>query len=244
MKQSVPDVVIPFPEEVTHLQHIQKKLQAALDQADQSVSRLDEDYRDAKSYMVEHRGDIDPHEMFQSSLVLKQIDRSGAFAVEVRDRLGKLMDSPYFARIDFKADGKEEASAYYIGRFAFTHESKLLILDWRAPIANIFYEYELGPAQYTAPGGCIQGELTRKRQFKIKAGVMEFALETSMNVQDDVLQRELSLSADEKMKSIIATIQREQNAIIRNEKAKTMIIQGVAGSGKTSIALHRVAFMR
>lgn len=234
---------MPYPEEEAHLRDIMAKLRAAMQAADQSVNRLDADYRDAKQYMVDHRGDIDPHEMFQSSLVLKQIDRSGAFAVGVKDRLAKLADSPYFARIDFQPAGSASPLVYYIGRFAFTHGDQLLILDWRAPVANVFYEYELGPAHYIAPQGRIDGELTRKRQFKIKAGAMEYALETSLNVQDDVLQRELSLSADEKMKSIIATIQREQNAIIRNERAKTLIIQGVAGSGKTSIALHRVAFL-
>lgn len=234
---------IPYPDEAAHLQAVMAALREALQAAEQSVACLDADYRDAKLYMVEHRGDIDPHEMFQSSLVLRQIDRSGAVAVEVRSRLEKLTDSPYFARIDFRPDGSATPSTYYIGRFAFTHGNQLLILDWRAPIANIFYEYELGPAHYIAPQGRIDGELTRKRQFKIRGGQMAYALETSLNVQDDVLQRELSLSADEKMKSIIATIQREQNSIIRNEKAKTLIIQGVAGSGKTSIALHRVAFL-
>lgn len=242
-KQSAIGTAVPYPDEVVHLQDIQAKLQESLDSADQSVDSLDADYRDAKQYMVEHRGDIDPHEMFQSSQLLRQIDRSGAFAVEVKSRLEKLVESPYFARIDFQADDHTMPSIYYIGRFAFAHENQLMILDWRAPIASIFYDYELGPASYAAPQGQISGTLTRKRQFKIKSGMMEYALETSLNVQDDVLQRELSLSADEKMKSIIATIQREQNAIIRNERAKTLIIQGVAGSGKTSIALHRVAFL-
>ena len=107
----------------------------------------------------------------------------------------------------------------------------------------MFYDYELGQAQYRAPLGVITGELTRKRQFKIENGRMLFALESAVNIQDDVLQRELSATSDEKMKTIIATIQKEQNRIIRDETAQVMIIQGVAGSGKTSIALHRVAYL-
>ena len=107
----------------------------------------------------------------------------------------------------------------------------------------MFYDHAVEPAAYIAPMGKIAGELTRKRQFKIKNGVMEYALESSVNIQDNILQQELSHTSDEKMKSILATIQKEQNQIIRNEKAGTLIIQGVAGSGKTSIALHRIAFL-
>ncbi|HWQ61437.1 MAG TPA: 3'-5' exonuclease, partial [Negativicutes bacterium] len=111
------------------------------------------------------------------------------------------------------------------------------------PVASMFYDCEVGLAGYDAPEGRFGGELTRKRQFKIRNGEMEYALESSVHIQDDVLQRELSHTSDEKMKAIIATIQKEQNLIIRNEKAGTLLIQGVAGSGKTSIALHRIAYL-
>lgn len=234
---------IPFPDELEHLEEINGKLSEALERADESVRRADREYMDTKRYMVEHRGDIDPHEMFQNELLLKQSDRTGAFAVGVRDRIDKLKESPYFARIDFREAGLAAPRSCYIGRFAFRHDNEPLIFDWRAPISGMFYDFEVGEAWFTAPEGRISGELTRKRQFKIKNGVMEYALESSANVQDDVLQKELSHTSDEKMKSIIATIQKEQNRIIRNEKEGTLIIQGVAGSGKTSIALHRIAFL-
>jgi len=231
-----------FPDEIAHLAEIKGKLDDAVQKANDSVERYDKEYMDAKRYMVEHRGDIDPHEMFQNELALKQIDHHGAFAVKVRDKMAKLLDSPYFARIDFR-EAKEAPATFYIGRFAFIHDNELLISDWRSPVASMFYDCEVGPARYDAPLGRISGDLTRKRQFKIKNGEMEYALENSMNIQDDILQRELSHTSDEKMKSIISTIQKEQNLIIRNEKAETLIIQGVAGSGKTSIALHRVAYL-
>lgn len=234
---------IPFPDEVTHLSEINRKLDAALQEADLKVNMLDKDYMDAKRYMAENRGEIDPHEMFQNELALKQIDHIGAFAVGIRDKIVKLKESPYFARIDFCPEGDSKADKYYIGRFTFSHVNKLLVFDWRAPIASMFYDYEVGPAGFDAPSGRIQGYLSRKRQFKIKNGLMEYALETSVNIQDDVLQRELSHTSDEKMKSIISTIQKEQNQIIRNDNSGTLIIQGVAGSGKTSIALHRIAFL-
>lgn len=234
---------IPFPDEVAHLEMTRRKLDAALGEANSGVARIDQEYKDAKRYMADYRAEIDPHEMFQNELALKQIDRTGAFAVSIWEKLEKLKASPYFARIDFQEEDSRIVETYYIGRFAFSHQNALLICDWRAPIAGMFYDCELGPAGYEAPVGKIEGNLTRKRQFKVQNGVLEYALESSVNIQDDVLQRELSHTSNEKMKSIISTIQKEQNQIIRNEKADTLIIQGVAGSGKTSIALHRIAFL-
>ncbi len=234
---------VAFPDEILHLEEISVRLKDALKEAERGVEQLDREYRDAKRYMVEYRGEIDPHEMFQNELLLKQADRTGASAVVRRDRLAKLMDSPYFARIDFRCREDDLPEVYYIGRFAFAHQDELLIFDWRSPVASMFYDCDVGPAGYDAPIGRIDGELTRKRQFKIKNSVMQYALESSSHVQDELLQQELSHTSDEKMKSIIATIQKEQNKIIRSERTGTLIIQGVAGSGKTSIALHRIAFL-
>ncbi|MBY2476515.1 AAA family ATPase [Clostridioides difficile] len=232
-----------FPDEIVHLIDINNKLEDAFKKAENLVGKLDRDYMEAKMYMVKNRGEIDPHEMFQNEQSLKQIDNYGAFMVKVRDKIDKIKDSPYFARIDFRLKDMGDEYKYYIGRFAFDYEDELLILDWRSPIASMFYDYEIGKAGYDAPIGWVDGEITRKRQFKIKNGKLEYALESSINIQDDILQKELSHTSDEKMKSIISTIQKEQNQIIRNDKADTLIIQGVAGSGKTSIALHRIAFL-
>lgn len=234
---------IPFPDELEHLDHTLKRIDTALTEAKEDVLRLDQEYRDAKRYMAEYRNEMDSHEKLQNERLSDQTDRTGAFSVEVREKLKKLKESPYFARIDFVSDGEEEADTFYIGRFGFTHGREKLIYDWRAPISGMFYDFGLGRAGFEAPVGWIEGELTRKRQFKIQNGIMEYAIESSTNVQDEVLQKEMAHTSDEKMKSIISTIQREQNVIIRNEKANTLIIQGVAGSGKTSIALHRIAFL-
>ncbi|HHI5803526.1 TPA: 3'-5' exonuclease [Clostridioides difficile] len=232
-----------FPDEIAHLIEINNKLDNAFKKAENLVDKLDKDYMDAKMYMVKNHGEIDPHEMFQNEQGLKQIDNYGDFMVKVRDKINKIKDSPYFARIDFRLKDMDDESKYYIGRFAFDYEDELIILDWRSPIASMFYDYEIGKAGYDAPIGWVDGEITRKRQFKIKNGKLEYALESSINIQDDILQKELSHTSDEKMKSIISTIQKEQNKIIRNDKADTLIIQGVAGSGKTSIVLHRIAFL-
>ena len=235
--------MIPFPDEQEHLSHILTIIDAALEGAREAVLRLDQEYREAKRYMAEYRNEMDSHEKLQTERLLNQTDRTSAFAVEVCKKMEKLKESPYFARIDFVSDGEEEADTFYIGRFGFTHGNEKLIFDWRAPISGMFYDYDIGHAGFEAPVGWIEGELTRKRQFKIQNGVMEYAIESSTNVLDEILQKELAHTSDEKMKSIISTIQREQNVIIRNERANTLIIQGVAGSGKTSIALHRIAFL-
>jgi DNA helicase-2/ATP-dependent DNA helicase PcrA len=161
-------------------------------------------------------------------------------------KLLKLMRSPYFGRFDFARSGDSDSEPIYIGVHHFRDEAerRTLVYDWRAPIASMFYDFETGPARYRAPAGEIEGLLTRKRQFRIRDGQLEFVLESAVNIVDDVLQEELSrASNDEGMKNIVATIQRDQNAIIRNDDAHTLIIQGVAGSGKTSIALHRIAYL-
>lgn len=240
--KTVKERPFPYPEELAHLAGTHRALAAALAEAEAAVARLEADYMEAKLYMVQNRGEIDPHEMFQNELALGEIDSSGAFAARRLEQLAKLRDSPYFARIDFCPAGGQPAG-YYIGRFAFSHQGEPLILDWRAPLASMFYDQGLGPAYYDAPGGRVAGELRLKRQFRIKNGVLEYALDSPDSIRDEVLQRELAATTSRKMRSIIATIQKEQNAIIRNQRAETLIIQGVAGSGKTSIALHRVAWL-
>ncbi len=140
---------------------------------------------------------------------------------------------------------RSESEPVYIGIHSFhdDKENRNLIHDWRAPISGMFYDYELGRAGYEAPSGPKTGEITCKRQYRIHEGEMEMMLESGMHIRDDILQEELSRAADDKMKNIVATIQRDQNAIIRNETSPVLVIQGVAGSGKTSIALHRIAFL-
>ncbi len=231
-----------FPDEVAHLADVHRLLDDALTAAEARFRRLDDEYLSMKRYMVEYRGETDPHEMLQNELGLNRIDATVGFADSVRQRIATLQDSPYFARMDFR-DAAGARSVTYLGRFAFSHDGELLVSDWRSPIASLFYDFELGPASYVAPAGTFEGELVRKRQFRIKDGRLEYAIESSASVHDDVLQRELGRASSEKMKSVIATIQAEQNRVIRDERPGTLVIQGVAGSGKTSVALHRVAFL-
>ena len=198
------------------------------------VRTLDEQ----KRYLWENR-DIDQHEIRSVREGILNIHAIGQSAIARRERLGRMLDSPYFGRIDFNGE------PVYIGVHTF-HDFEArasLVYDWRAPIASMYYDYELGLAAYTSPAGEVEGEIMLKRQYRIRGGRMEYMLESSVTVHDEVLQRELSAHADERMRNIVATIQREQNRVIRDAEAPVLIIQGVAGSGKTSIALHRIAYL-
>lgn len=232
-------------QERDYLQIVINLLKKAIDNADASVKERVQTLDEQKRYLWENR-DIDPHEIKQVRENILNVFAIGESVIDKRKRLGKILDIPYFGRIDFKekkTGGK--VLPVYIGVHSFYDlETKShFIYDWRAPISSMFYDCELGEASYLSLSGKIKGELSLKRQFRIRKGVMEYMIESSLTVHDDILQKELSSNADDKMKNIVATIQREQNQIIRNEDARVLIIQGVAGSGKTSIALHRIAFL-
>lgn len=195
-------------------------------------------------YLVDYKGEIDPHEMFINSRLLEQQQVAETVSGKQLIRLEKQKNNPYFTRVDFVYDGEHTAEKIYIGSFSFsTKEERLLIYDWRAPIASIFYDYDLGKAHFQTPAGTASGDIQRKRQIKFKDGAIDYVVESDTTVFDEVLQNELRQQKGGQMSTIISTIQKEQNQVIRDNRSKDMIIQGVAGSGKTSIALHRIAFL-
>ncbi|MCM3440609.1 RNA polymerase recycling motor HelD [Metabacillus halosaccharovorans] len=159
--------------------------------------------------------------------------------------LQRLVDTPYFARIDFLEKGEQVIESIYLGIASYIDRKtdEFLIYDWRAPISSLYYDYSLGQAEFKAPGGTVKGELTLKRQFIIKNAVIEGMFDTGITIGDELLQEVLGNQSNTQMKSIVATIQQEQNQVIRNEKGKLLIVQGAAGSGKTSAALQRVAYL-
>lgn len=195
-------------------------------------------------YLVDYKGEIDPHEMFINSRLLEQQQVAETVSGKQLIRLEKQKKNPYFTRVDFVYDGEQTAEKIYIGSFSFsTKEERLLIYNWRAPIASIFYDYDLGKAHFQTPAGTASGDIQRKRQIKFKDGTIDYVVESDTTVFDEVLQNELRQQKGGQMSTIISTIQKEQNKVIRDNRSKDMIIQGVAGSGKTSIALHRIAFL-
>jgi len=221
------------------------KLSETYKAIEERISGYAQEILETKQYIWENNAQLDPAEKAANRTAVHDTIRFAENAVERQRKIVKLLSSPYFGRIDFKENQENKEIAYYIGIHSFTDDQKneVLIYDWRAPISSLFYDFEIGNVGYNAPLGRISGQMTLKRQYKIRNGIMEYLLESSLNIGDEVLQKELSRTSDEKMKNIVATIQREQNSIIRNEESRILIIQGVAGSGKTSIALHRVAYL-
>ncbi|WP_026582350.1 RNA polymerase recycling motor HelD [Bacillus sp. J33] len=181
----------------------------------------------------------------QQAELLSERERSKGHLDKQLRVLGRLEKSPYFGRIDFKEEGERVTEPIYLGIASFMDErdENFLIYDWRAPISSLYYDYSPGMAEYRTPTGTIHGEMTLKRQFIIRNGVIQGMFDTGVTIGDQMLQEVLGNQANSQMKSIVATIQKEQNEIIRNERSKILVVQGVAGSGKTSAALQRAAFL-
>jgi DNA helicase II / ATP-dependent DNA helicase PcrA len=176
--------------------------------------------------------------------VMKRQKRSHEFTGKLKEKYERMLLSPYFGRIDFHENGEERAEKYYIGISNLINDDyDFLIYDWRAPVSSMFYDYEIGGANYKCPEGIIDGKLTLKRQYKINNRKLLYMFDSNLKIDDEMLQDILGKSTDSKMKAIVTTIQREQNKVIRNEEFKNLIVQGPAGSGKTSVALHRIAYL-
>ena len=232
-------------QEKEYLKQIISFLKKVIGNTDASVKDHVDTLAEYKDYIWSNK-DIDPHEIRSMRESILNHFALGESVINKHKRLTKILAIPYFGRIDF-LEKKENSKVMpiYIGIHTFYDpESRAtLIHDWRAPVSSMFYDHELGEAGYRSPSGEIKGEISLKRQYRIRGGKMEFMIESALTVHDDILQKELSSNVDDKMKNIVATIQREQNQIIRNKDIRTLIIQGVAGSGKTSIALHRIAYL-
>lgn len=181
----------------------------------------------------------------QQAEMLAERERShNQMDIQLRN-LSRLKHSPYFGRFDFQENGEQNEEQIYIGTSSLMDENdeNFLIYDWRAPISSLYYDYAAGPAHYETLEGTISGEMTLKRQLIIRNGKLKAMFDTGITIGDEVLQQVLSNQANPQMKSIVATIQKEQNYIIRNERSKVLYVQGVAGSGKTSAALQRIAYL-
>ena len=212
------------------------------------ISKLGQELYDDDSKVLEFKkliwdthAEMDPTEMrnmmAESDLQVTIMQSKGNYL----QRLFRVQNKPYFGSIRFKDNEGEED--IYIG---ITHvEDKLnyYVHDWRSPICSMFYDFETGPAYYKAPAGIIKGEITRKRQYIIEDAELKNIFDNDLNISDSLLQEVLAEESSDKMKNIVNTIQEEQNKVIRNTEDKNLIVEGIAGSGKTSVALHRIAFL-
>lgn len=243
-----------WKQEQERLDHVTEKLQERIAELEPEVTGLQGQAGEIRKRFWEEvtvntASDEDFEETFhsikQQEALLSERERSYRLKLQQWNNLKRLLPSPYFGRIDFTEDGLGFSEQVYIGVSSFVDSEGLnfLIYDWRTPIASMYYDYSPGPAAYDTPGGRISGSMELKRQYQIKGGRLQNVFDTSLTIGDELLQQVLGKGADSQMRSIVATIQKEQNAIIRDDKSRMLIVQGAAGSGKTSAALQRVAYL-
>lgn len=226
-----------FQQEIQRLEFTKKYLDVVIKTAESSKDQFQENMRDAFQ-------DID---WLESSLSYLSLLTNARFFEMSRDELKSLKNArmkPYFARIDFLREGLKDKEILYIGKTSlYSRENQeQIIVDWRSPIANLYYEGRLGEVFYEAYEENFRGDLSLKRQFMIEHGDLEEIRDIDLTTTDELLQDSLSKSSSNRLTEIISTIQEEQNRIIRADLNKPIIVQGAAGSGKTTIALHRISY--
>jgi DNA helicase-2/ATP-dependent DNA helicase PcrA len=242
-------------------QHEQHRVDVVSDLISQRIDQLEEEIGQVKDVVVDIRQNFwdgitinlgNPDDiaethvsMKQQADVLSERERRLKRSSEMHDKLQRLFHSPYFGRIDFMETHTDQTEPIYLGITSLLNKDGItfLIYDWRAPIASIYYDYSPGPVEYQTPDGIIKGQMPLKRQYMIRDGQIELMFDTSITIGYELLQKVLGHTSEAQMRSIVATIQKEQNQIIRNDRSRMLIVQGVAGSGKTSAALQRVAYL-
>lgn len=230
-----------------YLAYVLEKLKERIREISLSIAEGEKEIEGMHEYYWENYTEMDQYgyEDFDNRQALLHQINANQEQLKLKHRFRKMLDSPFFGRVDFCFQGEEEAETFYIGigNFAEGTGRVPLVYDWRAPISGLFYDYDKGPASYEAPMGRMQGEIACKWQYKIRGGRMIYEFESDVKIDDEILKAELGSHGEVQLKNIIRTIQKEQNAIIRNTKDRIMVIQGAAGSGKTSVALHRIAYL-
>ena len=227
----------------------EKRLEDTVDIIRSKISELGQELYDRddkvlefKKFMWDNRSDMDPTElktmMSSNDLEISMMMNKG----EYLQKLFKIQNNPYFGSIIFD-DGKNIDEVYIGITHVTDNNNKYYVHDWRSPICSLFYDYEVGPCSYMAPMGKINGNIDRKRQYTIKDARLLHIFDNNINIDDELLQEVLANESSDKMKNIVNTIQMEQNRVIRNTDDRNLIVQGIAGSGKTSVALHRIAFL-
>ena len=230
-----------FEDEIVYLKNTLKLLDKSIEQLGGEMKFQELKNNEFQKYIFKEIGSMDKYEiqsnLISSDMELNEFERKSKYL----KKLLRIKNSPYFGRIDFQSD---KLYKVYVGITYLTDSNNNnLIYDWRSPIASLFYQNDIGKTFYLAPEGKIYGELNLKRQYKIENRKLIRVFDNSLNITDEVLQQVLTNNSSDKMKNIVNTIQEEQNAIIRNLTDKNLIVEGIAGSGKTSVALHRIAYL-
>ena len=234
---------IEFQKEKKILKKVQKLLGETLSNLGDDVYQDEENLLEFKKMMWENSTSFDEAEMRQVMAATSQEAEKALQKQRYFKKLCQIKNKPYFASIVFKGDDGKIFNIYISLTYLKDDNLNNILYDWRSPICSLFYDYETGPCEYKAPGGIYKGELKRKRQYKIENNELVGVFDNSLNIDDEVLQEVLATESSEKMKNVVNTIQQEQNKVIRNLEDNNLIVQGIAGSGKTTVALHRIAFL-
>ncbi|AFQ43333.1 HelD family protein [Desulfosporosinus meridiei] len=235
-------------EEIEYLKKTLAFIEEEVKKEEKNLEEKKSDLIAAKKDMYENTVHIasDFESLVDINLHLMQVNNhiSGYDTRRIKN-LKKMINSPYFGRFDFIEKGFNEKEKIYIGLYNLMDKNtgEVYVYDWRAPISSVFYRYELGEVMYDTPAGVSRGDVSLKRQYQIRDSQLKYFFDCSVRITDEILQEVLSHNTSAKMKNIIETIQKEQDVIIRDRDHELLIVQGVAGSGKTSIALHRIAFL-
>ena len=229
--------------EEKHLKNTIKIIREKISELGSDLFESEEKILEFKKFLWDSHTEMDPAEMktmiYTNDVEVAIMTSRG----EYLQKLYKVQNNPYFGSLIWKSNTSDKQEEIYIGITHIEKNLNYLVHDWRSPICSLFYDYETGPASYEAPLGIIEGTIKRKRQYTIENGKLIHVFDNNINIDDELLQEVLATESSDKMKNIVNTIQKEQNQIIRNINDKNLIVQGIAGSGKTSVALHRIAFL-
>ncbi len=229
-------------EEINWLNIVTQKIEEKIAKTEQTNKRLLESLKDNMKYMWDSIYEMDSQEKAFVKNQMAMLDETQQENIKELMSYKASLKSPYFGAIDF--DSNEEGFlSYKIGLKGIKDGSTIYVVDWRAPFSELYYNYDVGYGEYHTGLNKVTGNIKSKKQYKIENGKIIFCIESDIKIDDQILQEVLAKTASEKMKNIVSTIQKEQNAIIRKETSNNLIVQGVAGSGKTSIALHRIAYL-
>ena len=239
--------------EQKHLDNIMKQIKEREKSLKKSIKSAEGQARDLNSHFFDDvKLDYDDYStsmetalsIHQQQQLLSEREHAWQHSAKQLDTVERLEKRPYFARVDFKEQGEKKPETIYIGLGSFADkDNHFLIYDWRAPISSIYYDGKLGEVSYNSPEGKITVDMTKKRQFMIEDGKIVNMFDTNESIGDQMLLEVLSEKSSTQMKSIVTTIQQEQNKIIRNTSADLLFVQGAAGSGKTSAILQRIAYL-
>ncbi|MBQ8762400.1 MAG: UvrD-helicase domain-containing protein [Clostridia bacterium] len=231
-----------YKDEILYLEKTVDALNAEIEKSSNFVEHQKEEVLELKKSYLKHRREYDMFEFYQNYMHSDEIVDLANEQLKRLFRLRNVVGKPYFGRIDFVVEGQTEPVKLYIGLVSIEHNDNIYVIDWRAPVGELFYEAGKGKASYQAPAGVVEGEVVLKRQYDIENSQLKEVYDVDLNIFDEFLQKVLSKARGQKLHNIASTIQAEQNKIIRNLKDSAVVVQGCAGSGKTTVALHRVAY--